>query len=535
MSKKTETQKSKTINPFIKPTLITLSLLVALPAYLHFASPYYFFAIFNIVDQHRFFWFPFLALVLSLTITILASNLKADNEHKRYWDDKAKEDSNSTSYPEIIFILGIILITLSSLFAIINIFTASYLTDKAYVSKTSYTSSGITVGSRIPWQVANHRAANDLAADNIDGYLVTNTSKGQTALTTARGGWLNNQPYSSVVSLDGTRCLFNPKKAHARIGGWWSANLTKLLVRQRGNIQVDGQDIWAYCDGQTPKVVIPFTKTTHPSILTTVKVPAGIAIYDGRSGKISYLNSGTSLPGPTYPISLAARQREALSVLDNNLSTPKAQGLWPYLLGRYGWQDTSNDQNDPNSSNPHELTFSLNSETYYITPLSVRGLSTAIVARADINATTFKAGSLAPITIFKFPKPFQSGSLTVSEIKKTFPNIGWDTGMKVYEVYPSSASTARASIGQENDIAYQVLISRDSNSWKYCLTGNNGKKSKCSLPSDPVRAIDPFIQTDSLPSSTTEIQDIKLDSLSNDQLVKIISDSAQILSKRRKP
>lgn len=500
-----------------------------------FVSPMWFYRFLNAFDAHRVAWLFIMMTTGSVLLGAITVN-KREVAGEYRWKDSESADAIAAHKVATRFTAAAsLLAVLTAAFAVLALMYGSYLSDKVYLSAVQYSNSSVELGARTPWPVAQRRAANALATDTVAGYEVTNTKKGQTALTEARGGFFNNAPYASVVSLDGERCSFS-REARARLGGWFSANLNKMIVEKAGNVYANPVDAWAYCDGNTPYVVAPLTRWTHPNLLQSIRVPAGVAVYNGESGEIRIVDGADAalLPGPVYPLSVAAAQRDALRVLDNTKSTPVAQGWWSYIRGRLGWSDTGSDENDPNAGNATELTFTVGDSMWYSTPLTVVGRSTAITARSDVNASSHLAGKLGAISITRYPVAFQSGSVTVSEIKKTFPNVGWDTGMRVYEVYPATTEIIRASIGQENDLTYQVRAQRGTTGWEYCLSTIDGKRERCASANEPVRALDPFEGSGVIDNGgTTTGPKTELKKLTDAELIALIQQAAKELASRK--
>lgn len=92
--------------------------------------------------------------------------------------------------------------------------------------------------------------------------------------------------------------------------------------------------------------------------------PAGLALYDGRTGKLTITTDTTAVPGPSYPLSIAARQREATAAVGS---------FTDWWFERSGW-DASED--GANAGNESEFTLQYrdgSGSSAYVTPLTPQG------------------------------------------------------------------------------------------------------------------------------------------------------------------
>ncbi|HEV2089011.1 MAG TPA: hypothetical protein VGR21_11935, partial [Cryptosporangiaceae bacterium] len=105
------------------------------------------------------------------------------------------------------------------------------------------------------------------------------------------------------------RCEFS-SLADARIDGWFGHDLGRRISTEKRWVSWDAGDVYAYCDGATPKVVVPLKRQVGWLVVT--ERPAGVAVYDGKSGELRFFDVA-DVPGPAYPRSLAVEQRESLT------------------------------------------------------------------------------------------------------------------------------------------------------------------------------------------------------------------------------
>jgi hypothetical protein len=165
-------------------------------------------------------------------------------------------------------------------------------------------------------------AGNTDLRENSVSYLYRTAADGtaEVRVSGVRDG-KNNKPLHSVVEWDGrgnpTACAFEGRYALDKaFNGKWSRNLRDLIAEEQPSFQYDDEDIWGYCDGDEPKVVIPGTRQVAFGQRTVLR-PAGVLIITGRDGRTRIERRAKvgpgDLPGPAYPLTLVQKQRELSS------------------------------------------------------------------------------------------------------------------------------------------------------------------------------------------------------------------------------
>lgn len=161
--------------------------------------------------------------------------------------------------------------------------------------------------------------------------------------------------------------------------------MTKALHGKLGNSLLDEiaafdkslffeeRDMWGYCDGEQPVIVIP-VKTWDGYGNRATWYSAGVLKVTGSSsGKaqikhIKKIKPG-QFPGPVYPVSLAADQRE---------QTQWMAGKWNKWVRDFGYETTDVESQAGNTSE-----FLLKSQSdghlYWVTPLTARGSDSQLV------------------------------------------------------------------------------------------------------------------------------------------------------------
>lgn len=353
----------------------------------------------------------------------------------------------------------------------------AYLQDKDYAASVEVESSGPPAfGERVPFQVAEAMARpnlGDVPGDITDTSYLPDSDRFSNLV--ARRGWLSG--YQTVLSqqipMQGRgesdqRCEFSAQ-ADARIGSWFSHNLGRQIAKEARWLSWDADDAYAYCDGAAPKVVVPLKKQVGWLIVT--ERPAGVAVYDGKTGRIT-VSANASLPGPAYPLSLAADQREATAALGTF-------GDW--LFNRAGWELPDD---EVNSGNDSEFTLKTNRGSVYATPLTGRGSATSISVISVVPAKV-RSGGLAPLTVHRLKPSWVSPKAIVDKIKADYQDIPNWQNIKVYEVVPTGPGSWVATLGTGQNILYRVSGTGNLKGEKAtCLHRADGTVIRCGTLAD---------------------------------------------------
>ncbi len=137
----------------------------------------------------------------------------------------------------------------------------------------------------------------------------------------------NKQPLNGIVTWDGTNaaqaCTFTGKYAlNVAFGGKWGQNLDDTLAKDYPGLLYTHDDMWGYCKGageissREPVIVLPVTEQQAYGRRTTAR-SAGVLIITGSPTGEPTIEHRTTvkageLLGPSYPITLVAKQREML-------------------------------------------------------------------------------------------------------------------------------------------------------------------------------------------------------------------------------
>lgn len=192
-----------------------------------------------------------------------------------------------------------------------------------------------------------------------------------------------------------TTCDFTGKYAIDRsFGGSNMADLPDYLAQQYPGLRWNIEDVWGYCSGSEPVVVIPVTQITRYHN-RTVNTPAGIIVVTGASGKTStrYESSVApgALPGPVYPRSL--------------VDTQVAEAAWAAGRGSknnggFGYTPTTSTAQQGHVSD-YLLRNTATGRLQWVTPLTLRNSSSELfVAYAVSPADMVTAGRLNQLSVY---------------------------------------------------------------------------------------------------------------------------------------
>ncbi|RJL23291.1 hypothetical protein D5H75_33565 [Bailinhaonella thermotolerans] len=419
--------------------LITAALLAA-----GFWEAYYLTNIVWVVRKAGVIWIPVLLILAALFVVALL--LGPSGSAKKSGRDRhdSRTGSRAVGWLALTGLAG-------GLATIAWWFAYGYLQDRDYLSSVTVTTAPAPqFGERAPYTVARAQVRANLgdATGNVADTSYDPVSDRYTTLLERRGAFTG---YESVATLKvpvigaangSSRCAFS-RTADARVGGWLGHNLGRKIAQERRWVSFDDKDVYAYCDsGNVPKVVVPLKKLQGFFVVT--ERPAGVAIYDGKTGEITF-SDGAGLPGPAYPMSLAASQRE---------STHAMSGYWDWLWQRGGWET---DDSRVNAENNTEFGLASGGKGLYSTSLTPRGSATAITAISVIPAHG-SGGKLAPLTVHRLAKPWKSPDAIAQNIRSSYGDLQqWATrGFEVFEVTPTSGETFLATIGHGQVTKYVV-------------------------------------------------------------------------------
>lgn len=370
-----------------------------------------------------------------------------------------------------------------------------YYAAKGYLDEVTTIEDTTSYADRAPWIVAETYGSRDQgdvigdrdgmhyvpAPQNAEAADGKGTSR-YTALVRDRSA-LGMAGYQAIQTMEmpttgnipkgaSTYCDI-PSDMDKKLGMTWPwHSLSWSIHAQKANAHYDKDDAYGYCQGADPVIVVPLWK--YEGFLNPRKVPDGAAVYTTDGLRILSAKQLVSekIQGPTYPRSVAVKQREALNA---------GSGLSDWWGSRYGYDPTTKTQDakdsgdeqseedkeavdDANAENATEFTMiSTDGQMQYVTPLTPRGSSESIVA---ISAIPAQQGTDAGI-ILNTSTDLPATSTIETAVKESSVNgddswaTRWSSGMGVYEILPGQDGHWVASIGQGQAVSYRADIAPD--------------------------------------------------------------------------
>lgn len=381
--------------------------------------------------------------------------------------------------PTVWFIVGYVLLAALGLGTLICWAAArTYMQDRHYLASVTVVDGGVPgFGQRAPYQVAQAQARPNLGDNPGDiadtSYLADRDT--YSTLVQRRGMF---EGYATILTQaipltgrgSGKTCEFSPQ-ADRRIDGNFSGNLGRLIGTQKRWLNFYDEDAYGYCDGDTPMVVVPLIE--QDGWLVVTQRPAGIALYNGKTGAVEFRDDTTGIPGPAYSMILAGMQRQA---------THAIEGFDAWFWNRAGWETTEGDD-DTNSGNAAEFNLKADKPTY-VTPLTGRGSATSISAISAIPVNG-NATRLAPLTVHRLNPNWVSPSAIVSRIKADYQDIPNWQNIKVMELAPTTAGRWVATLGNDQNVLYRAEGTGDlQGDAPTCLLRADGTQIRCGTVAD---------------------------------------------------
>jgi hypothetical protein len=353
----------------------------------------------------------------------------------------------------------------------------TYNTSLEYASTVHDTTDPMpALKERAPFLVAERQASSNLAGINgqisATDYLAD--SNHYATLVERKG--MGNPGYAAIINqtialtgqATGKPCLFD-ERASQRMDGFFGNSLTRAIAAKDSMLIAKKDDAWGYCDGDTPKIVVPVTKLN--GWINPVHVPAGVAIYDGKTGNVEIRDEVKpgDLPGPAVALSYVQRVNDSLATRNGD--------WWSMVQNQSGITDELKDDNDPNKDNSSAFSLAYKNEpgSVYASPFTSRASSRSIEHIALLESGHVKAGTSPLVNLYQLKTPRQSNSATADKVKADYSDVAWSSGLTVQEIIPVAHDTWAASIGLNQNVVYRVLVKDDGSS---CLI-KDGKTLRC--------------------------------------------------------
>jgi hypothetical protein len=360
-------------------------------------------------------------------------------------------------------------------------FVAPYQMAKNYYEASTNTVANSVAPSyseRAPYELAvrtSDKSLMNITGDSqITKSLADEGDSGEWNTLVVERGWFKG--YETVQNMNlplyGTSqnsnvkfCDFSETATLRDHGALPHNNLSRAIFNKVPlNVDYEESDFYSYCnDANEPVVVVPL-KQIDGFMFPTWKA-YGVATYNGKSGVLDVVTDASKikeLPGPTYPASLAASQRNSLI----------ANGTWWEMVGeRVSGFVAASDNTEVN------LRFADNSDTEYVTSLMPRGSSTSIVAVSHVPSSMKFPGAYNRLTVEAFASENvrPANSTLIDDLKTRYsymPDMANDT-VQVFEITSGKDGGWIASLGREQSVNYRAYISPAGD--KIELKDRNGK------------------------------------------------------------
>lgn len=355
-----------------------------------------------------------------------------------------------------------------------------YLAQQTYAADVKITEDAVpSFGERTAWEISRNRVASD-KTDLVGSVVTPRYFSAEEKFTTLVEGVTFTAGYAGVVeqtiALDGSTtavtCTFGDGtgKGGYRLGGNLDGSLEREISHLDRGLVIDDGDAYGYCDGETAVAVVPLKKLQ--GFYPVTQVPAGVAVY--RDGQVTLVRdvAAGDIPGPVYPISLAAEQRASLDTINST--------WWTWMTGKAGYTEATT-AGDPNSENPTEFALQADAPVF-VTPMTTQPKQeeAKITSYTVIAADAVTAGSRTPLVLHKVPadQRREANGVVVDDIKSFYSDAdyGWAQELKVFEMLPTSATEWVASLGFEKSVKFRVRLAADGSS---CIEDGAGIKIQC--------------------------------------------------------
>jgi hypothetical protein len=173
-------------------------------------------------------------------------------------------------------------------------------------------------------------------------------------------------------------------------------SLRNLLAEKYPDYRYDDSDVWGYCKGDRPVIVVAVSRQEAVGH-RTVDTAAGVLILEGGRDGVAHRHQANvkagELPGPVYPDSLVERQTDA---------TAWAAGRKWRQRASFGFKPTTDDVQAGNTS--EYLLRGPDRRLYFVTPLSPNASkSQAFIAYAVTAADAVTSGRLNRMDVYVLP------------------------------------------------------------------------------------------------------------------------------------
>ena len=366
--------------------------------------------------------------------------------------------------------------------------------------------------------------------------------------TEAEGHWTairngtNRQPIYGVASWSGAgekveTCKFSGDNTlNKTFGGILGMNLNNEIAKFKPTFVYSMHDVYGYCDGDTPVIVIPGREVVGNGIQAANNTAGVMTIMGSSSGDpvFEYFDEVSSgqFPGPVYSKTLASEARDGL--------TWSIGRVWPWQP-KVGFVASDSVTQEGNSTD-FLLKDTKDGRLYWVTPLrptaatmgetiSAYSLTPADeVTKGELNETKVYVFNDDNPNIVNFNDLFVKVQQAVSKADPGFFTGDEDAG-KIVEFIPTSESEWRVFAEKGGRAVYQINVSGGSllRTQIVDLEGDNDLFDESS--GDPV-GLDGVIDEGRSQGRTEGLCGTSVEDLSDKELIDCLAEFSTELSKR---
>ena len=321
---------------------------------------------------------------------------------------------------------------------------------------------GDSFKQRGPIDVARKQASNAMGG-NAGERLVDQTTryvadKNVYSTISKRNSFMGH--YASVIEQKSAlvgrnehhRCEFSDR-ASLTNRGFFSHRLSRAITSHDLLLRYQGDEIYGYCDDDTPMVVIPLYK--YQGFIRPMPKPAGVALYNGKSGELTFNDNSDNIPGPSYSRKVAQAQIK---------STKHSDSFMDFVFDRAGLYAEEQDEN--------MIVSSENGEPLMVSKLKNVSGSDSIVAIGVIDAKG--SSDYNKLNVYQLGDDrWIPDSAIKALIKADYQDLpNWIT-LEIKEIIPIDNNHWVATIGNDQNILYRVIGKGNGSD----LEGHEGQKT----------------------------------------------------------
>ena len=219
------------------------------------------------------------------------------------------------------------------------------------------------------------------------------------------------------------------------------------------DVDYDFSDAYGYCQDGVPYVAVPLKQVQGWFYPTHVFY--GVAVYNGTTGELTIADTAekvAEIPGPIYPMSLAAVQREALAA---------NEGWWEMAVSQTSGYTaaTSNTEVQLRRDGDED------GASDYVTTLTPRGSSKSIIGVSHIPATSGTPGARNTLTVALLPdgQTRASNKSLTDSLRGRYSHLAdiANDKLQVFEVTASTEGRWVLTLGRELAVSYRAYVSGD--------------------------------------------------------------------------